>query len=82
MAKSKSRRAKRIARSFVRDSRFRFGRLQARGVPSILLGVSALVLAAGASTALRKAATLLPETLREARHFWLAVREPRLELPR
>jgi hypothetical protein len=62
-------RAKRL-----KASRLRFGKLDARGVPAILLGVSAIVVAAGVSAAIRRGATMLPETLREAREFWLAAR--------
>jgi hypothetical protein len=76
MAKSTRSNRKRRSRN-----RLRFGRLETRGVPSILLGAAAIVLAAGAGGALRKGVALLPETLREAREFWLALREPRRELP-
>jgi|GEM_PF-1497019 len=69
------------AKPLVLGSRLRFGKLHARGVPSILLGAAAIVLAAGTGSALVKGAAALPETLREARAFWLAVRGPRPELP-
>jgi len=61
-------------RPLVKRSRLRFGALQARGVPAILLGVAAIVAARGFSGAMYKAAAILPESLREARLFWLAVR--------
>lgn len=67
-------------RPLVRGSRLRYGALETRGVASILLGVAAVVVAAGASAALAKSAVLLPETLREARLFWTALRPPRPEL--
>ncbi|MBD5657106.1 MAG: hypothetical protein IAI50_18300 [Candidatus Eremiobacteraeota bacterium] len=83
MAKSKSKlKAKgKTARRIALGNRLRFGRLEARGVPAILLGAATIVLAAGVSATLRKSATLLPETLREAREFWLALRESRRILP-
>jgi hypothetical protein len=62
------------ARPHVRASRFRYGRLRASGVPAILCGAAAIVLAAGAGAALRRAAIVVPETLRETRLLWLAVR--------
>ena len=58
----------------VKASRLRFGRFEARGVTAILFGVAAIVVAGGASAALRAGATILPETLRESRELWLAVR--------
>jgi hypothetical protein len=75
-----------------RHDRFRAGRLEARGAPAVLLGTAALVfasgaaaalivVASGASVAVQKSATALPETFREAREFWLAVRARRRELP-
>ncbi len=67
-------------RPLAKASRLRYGSLETRGVPAILFGVAAIVLASGAATALRKGATMLPETLREARLFWLSVRTGRPEL--
>jgi hypothetical protein len=64
----------------LKAARFRYGRLQTRGVPAILLGVAAIIVAAGVSSALQKGASLLPETLREARDFWRVVRASRAEL--
>jgi len=67
-------------RPLLATSRIALGkRLRVRGVPAILIGVAAIVLARGAGTALARAD--LPETLCEARAFWLAVRgEARPEL--
>jgi hypothetical protein len=64
----------------VKASRLRFGSFETRGIPAILCGVAAIVLAAGVSKALQRGASLLPETLREAREFWVALRGPRPEL--
>jgi len=72
--------ASRRARSLVKASRLRWGSLETRGVPAILCGAAVVVLASGASEALKRSASLLPETLREARAFWLALRGPRPEL--
>ncbi len=68
-------------RPVVKASRLTYGALETRGVPAILFGVAAIVLAAGASAAVKRGATLLPETLREARIFWVAIRGSRPELP-
>lgn len=54
-------------------------RFRARGIPAVLLGAAAIVLASGVSSALQKAMTVLPESLREARAFWLALRDDRRE---
>jgi len=70
----------RAVRPLVKSSGLRYGALESRGVSSILLGVAAIVLASGASSALKKTSTALPETLREARAFWLSVRAPQGEL--
>jgi hypothetical protein len=61
----------------LKRSRLRLGPLDARGVPAILLGVAAIVAARGASAALYKGAAILPESLREARQLWLALRTQR-----
>ena len=45
-----------------------------RGVPAILLGVSAIVAVAGTSRALRAAAPALPDVLREATKLAGAIR--------
>jgi hypothetical protein len=65
------------ARPAVRASRLRFGRLRARGVPAILCGAAAIVLAAGLGATLRRGAEVLPETVREVRLLWVAVRGER-----
>ena len=68
------------ATQLLSSSRFSFGkRARARGVPAVLLGVAAIVLASGVSRALQRATAILPESLREARAFWLAIREDRRE---
>ncbi|MDQ2858777.1 MAG: hypothetical protein M3R53_09040 [Candidatus Eremiobacteraeota bacterium] len=64
----------------VKLSRLSYGRLETRGVPAILFGVAAIVLASGASAALRRTPAMLPETLREAREFWLVLRSPRRDM--
>lgn len=69
-----------VFRPLVQQSRLRVGAIDARGTASILLGVAAIVLAAGASAALEKATTALPEGLREARLLWLSIRAPRNEI--
>ncbi len=62
----------------VRSSRFSLGkRVRARGVPAILLGAAGIVLAASAGRTLERTATIIPETLREAREFLLVGRSRR-----
>ncbi|GAC1300827.1 MAG: hypothetical protein NVSMB19_08000 [Vulcanimicrobiaceae bacterium] len=68
-------------RPLVKTSRLRYGALDARGIPAVLFGVAAIVLAAGASATMKKAATMFPETLREGRLLWLTIRPLRPELP-
>ena len=51
----------------LRASKLRFGDLRAQGVPAILFGVAAVVVAAGMVRVLRAAAPALPETLRQPR---------------
>jgi hypothetical protein len=63
----------------VRASRFRVWGVRARGVPAILCGAAAIVFAAGAAAALRKAVAIVPETLREARLLLVALRSERRE---
>ena len=58
----------------LRASKLRFGNLRAQGVPAILLGAAAVVLAAGVVRVLRVAAPSLPETLREAKALLEATR--------
>jgi len=67
-------------RPLVRGSRFRFGGVRARGVPAILCGAAAIVFAAGTGKALNRGVVALPETIREVRLFWLALRGERREL--
>ena len=50
----------------LRASNLRFGKLRARGVPAILIGVSTVVIAAGTARAMKAAAPSLAEALREA----------------
>jgi hypothetical protein len=69
------------ATPLAKRSRFRCGPLEARGVPAILLGVAAIVAARGLTAALYKGAAILPESVREAREFWLAIRSQRDMLP-
>jgi hypothetical protein len=64
----------------VSSSRVAIGkRIRARGVPAVLLGAAAIVLASGVSAALQRAMLIVPESLREARSFWLAIRDERRE---
>ncbi len=51
----------------LRVSKLRIGKLRAQGLPAVLLGVAAIVLAAGAMRALQALAPSLPDTLRELR---------------
>ena len=61
----------------LRASNLRFGKLRARGVPAILLGASAIVIAAGTVRALRAAAPSLADSLREATKLVEALRSDR-----
>ena len=61
----------------LRASNIRIGGLRARGVPAILLGASAIVLAAGSMRALRAASPNLADALREAKNLVDALREER-----
>lgn len=61
----------------LRASSIRVGKARVRGVPAILLGVSAIVLSAGAVRALAIAAPSLGEALREAAKLVDAVRSDR-----
>ncbi len=59
----------------LRASHIHIGKkIRVRGVPAILLGVSAIVAVAGTSRALRAAAPALPEVLREATKLAGAIR--------
>ncbi len=53
----------------LRASKLRLGTLRAQGVPAILLGVAAVVLAAGSMRALAAGAPNLPDTIREMRQL-------------
>ena len=64
------------ARPLIKRSRLRIGAIDARGVPAVLIGVSAIVAAAGTARVLHKTAAVLPEALRETRQLLLAVRPP------
>jgi hypothetical protein len=61
----------------LRASNLRLGKLRARGVPAILLGASAIVIAAGTVRALRAAAPSLADSLREATKLVEALRSDR-----
>ena len=67
-------------RPLLAASRVRIGGIRARGVPAVLIGVSAIVFAAGITEALKRAAVVLPETIRETRNLFLIARGAR-ELP-
>ena len=49
-------------------------KIRVRGVPAILLGVSAIVAVAGTARAVRAAAPALPEVLRETTKLVAAIR--------
>jgi hypothetical protein len=51
----------------MKASTLRIGNLEARGVPAVLLGAAAIVLAAGAARAVLAGAPHLPDTIRELR---------------
>ena len=61
----------------LRASNLRLGKLRARGVPAILLGSAAIVIAAGTVRALRAAAPSLADSLREATKLVEALRSDR-----
>jgi hypothetical protein len=64
----------------LRASNLRYGDFRARGVPAILIGASAIVLAAGAMRAIRAAAPQLGDVLREATKLVEAVRSDQRRL--
>jgi sulfite exporter TauE/SafE len=67
--------------SLVRSSRIAAGKsVRVRGVPAVLAGVALIVLATGAAKALERAATALPETLRELQALWKGIGCERREL--
>jgi len=53
----------------LRVSKIRIGNLRAQGIPAILIGAAAIVLAAGAMRALKAGAPTLPDTIRELRQL-------------
>ncbi len=57
------------------------GPLRAQGVPAVLVGVTGIILAAGAARAVMQSSGSLPETLREARSLALAMRADVRKLP-
>ena len=61
----------------LRASQIRVGKVRVRGVPAILLGVSAVVAVAGTARALAIAAPSLGEALREATKLVEAIRSDR-----
>lgn len=63
----------------LRASSLRYGKFRARGVPAILLGVSAIVVAAGTVRALVTAAPQLAEVVRETAKLVEAARGDRAE---
>jgi hypothetical protein len=69
------------SKTLVRGSRVRLGKnVRFVGVPAILVGVACIVAAGRAMAVLEKAATILPDTLREARELWRTIRGDRREL--
>lgn len=68
------------ARPLLKSSRIRVAGIRARGIPAVLVGAAAIVFAAGLTEALKRAATALPETVRETRKLILTARAAR-ELP-
>jgi hypothetical protein len=63
----------------LRASSLRYGKFRARGVPAILLGVSAIVLTAGTVRALAAAAPSLADVVRETTKLLEAARSDRAE---
>jgi hypothetical protein len=63
----------------LRASSLRYGKFRARGVPAILLGASAVVIAAGTVRALVAAAPSLAEVVRETTKLVEAARSDRAE---
>ena len=67
----------------LRASQIHVGKnIRVRGVPAILLGVSAVVAVVGAARAVRAAAPALPDVLREATKLVAVVRGDRDDLRR
>ena len=65
----------------LRASALRYGGFRARGVPAILLGASAIVLAAGTVRVMSTAAPKLAETIREATKLAEVLRGDQRRLP-
>jgi hypothetical protein len=65
-----------MAKSF----RLEFGAFRATGAPAVIVAITGLVVAAGTMRALREAAPLVPETLREVRAL-MAIRQAQRERP-
>lgn len=63
----------------LRASKIRVGGIRARGVPAILLGATAIVIAAGAMRAIAVATPSLAEALREATKLVDALRSDRTD---
>jgi len=63
----------------LRASQIRVGEVRVRGVPAILLGVSAVVAVAGTARALALAAPSVGEALREATKLVDAIRSDRTD---
>jgi len=64
----------------LRASSLRYGGFRARGVPAILIGASAIVIAAGAMRALRATAPQLADVLRETTKLVETLRSDRPRL--
>jgi hypothetical protein len=64
----------------VRRSRVRIGKNRFTGLPAVLAGVAVIVAAAGVTAAMSKAATALPDLVRETRELYLAVNGGRRRL--
>ncbi len=61
--------------------KLQYGDFKAEGVPAVLLGVTAIVLAGGVARALSQGADRLPDTLKEARSLAMALKSRVPELP-
>ena len=68
--------AARLAREF----RLEFGGFKATGAPAVIVALTGMVVAVGSMRALREAAPLVPETLREVRAI-RAIRQAQRERP-
>jgi hypothetical protein len=61
----------------LRASKLRVGGVRATGVPAIMLGVSAIIVAVGVARSIATVAPILPETLRETKSLLDSARDPR-----